>query len=443
MLIFMSDSVTLAIIKNRLNALFIILLYAGILPVMNFCKKEEPALPVVLTLKISGITKTSAVSGGNITSDGGGEVTARGVCWNTSTGPTIDNSRTNDGKGTGIFESSMNNLMPGTIYYVKSYATNKAGTTYGFEIAFKTDAITPTLSTNLVTDITAHTAASGGYIVSDAGFGVIERGVCWDTIINPTLQDSHTNDGTGTGNFISYLTELLPNTRYYVRAYATNSGGTAYGKSLVFSSYPETLPIVFNPGLVYSSVADIDGNIYRTIEIDGKTWMAENLKTTKYNDGTPIPLVTADTLWFKLQNPGYCWMNNDEATFKDMYGAIYNYFTVITGKLCPAGWHVSTVADWDALTNFLGGKEVAGGKLKETGTYHWKTPNAGAVNTSGFTAIPGGQRYMGSFSAAGYLGRWWCSELWAVKRLQYNNAALEGAGCDAVCGYSVRCVKDD
>lgn len=420
----------------------ILIITAGFILVIYSCRKEESEPPVVLTEKIVGITTTSAVSGGNITFDGGSTVTERGVCWNTETNPTTSNYRTINGKGTGRYISNLTDLKPGTIYYVKAYAINKSGTTYGFETAFQTVAITPTLSTALATEITAHNATSGGNIYSDGGFQVIERGVCWDTIYNPTLADSHTHDGTGTGIFTSCITELVPNTQYYIRAYATNSGGTAYGEYIPFMSYPEFVPIFFDPGFAYGSVTDIDGNVYKTIQIGTQTWIAENLKTISYNDGTPIPLITADSVWVKLRTPGCCWMHNDENIFKDMYGAIYNYFSVSTGKLCPAGWHVSTIADWDTLANFLGGKPVAGSKLKEISNYHWKTPNTGATNTSGFTALPGGQRSSGSFSAAGYWGRWWCSELWAVKRLQYNNSALEGAGCDPQCGYSVRCVKN-
>ena len=134
--------------------------------------------------------------------------------------------------------------------------------------------------------------------------------------------------------------------------------------------------IFFNPDLTYDSISDIDGNTYKTIQIGTQTWMAENLKTTKYNDNSIIPLFTKYSDWHTMHNPGFGWYNNDSSAFKD-YGALYNYYTVMTGKLCPAGWHVSTDADWATLTNFLGGEDIAGGKLKEIDTLHWKNPILG------------------------------------------------------------------
>lgn len=428
--------------KYCVKIVIIIILSAGFIAVMYFCKREDSAHPVVLTVKISDITTTSALSGGNITSDGGGDVTARGVCWNISTGPTIDNFKTTDGKGPGIFVSNLTNLQPGTIYYVKAYATNEAGTTYGFETSFTTVAITPILTTFPASDITTNSATSGGNITSDGGFKVTARGVCWDTVSNPTISDPHTTDGTGIGSFESCITGLLQDTRYYARAYATNSGGTAYGRGVSFTTFPDFSPIIFNPELTYGTVSDIDGNIYKTIEIGTQTWMAENLKTTKYNDGVPIPSVTNDTVWDYLKTPGYCWMYYKEDTYKDMYGAIYNYYAVKTGNLCPVGWHVSTHAEWDTLANYLGGRAVAGGKMKETGTTHWKSPNTGATNISGFTALPGGTHSLPSFWGPEYHGRWWCSDLMAVKWLQYNSNILDGVSCNAECGFSVRCMKD-
>jgi hypothetical protein len=274
----------------------IIIISAGIISLMHFCKKEEPGPPVVLTVKVSGIIATTALSGGNITSDGGGHISVRGVCWSTTTGPAIVNNKTTDGSGAGSFVSNLANLLPGTTYYLKAYATNEAGTTYGFETAFTTIAITPSVTTAPVNDLTTNSATSGGNIDFDGGFEVTARGVCWDTVPNPTISVSHTVDSTGTGSFTSCITGLLPDTRYYVRAYATNSGGTSYGLQMSFNTFQAFSPIAFNPDLTYGSVSDTDGNIYKTIQIGTQIWMAENLKTTTYNDGTPIPKVTDDSI---------------------------------------------------------------------------------------------------------------------------------------------------
>ena len=136
----------------------------------------------------------------------------------------------------------------------------------------------------------------------------------------------------------------------------------------------------------------MDGNTYNTIMIGTQTWMKENLKTTTFNDGTSIPLETDATKWAALTSSGYCYYNNDEATYKDTYGVLYNWYTVNTGKLCPSGWHIPIEADWTNLTTFLGGENGAGGKLKESGTSHWINPNSGATNETKFTALPGGER---------------------------------------------------
>lgn len=164
------------------------------------------------------------------------------------------------------------------------------------------------------------------------------------------------------------------------------------------------------------NVTDIDGNIYHTVQIGTQIWMVENLKTTKFNDGTTIPLVTDNIAWSKLTTPAYCWNKNIENN-KDTYGALYNWYAVNTGKLCPKGWHVPTDNDWTILANYLGGETYdnknieskTGGKLKESGTIHWSSPNEGATNETGFTGLPGGSRayYKGDFNEIGTMGDWW------------------------------------
>jgi len=199
------------------------------------------------------------------------------------------------------------------------------------------------------------------------------------------------------------------------------------------------------PGI---TVTDIDGNGYHTVTIGTQVWMVENLKTTKYNDGTAIPLVTDGTEWSGLSTPAYCWYNNDAATYKSTYGALYNWFAVNTGKLCPAGWHVPTDAEWATLVAYLGDSTTVGGKLKETGTAHWVSPNTGASNSSGFTALPGGSRYSnGSFYLNGKYG-WYLSSTessttdeWHMY-MQYNSSQIFRTAGSKVLGFSVRCIKD-
>ncbi len=195
-------------------------------------------------------------------------------------------------------------------------------------------------------------------------------------------------------------------------------------------------------------VKDADGNTYSTVSIGGQIWMTENLKTTKYNDGTAIPLVTDNTAWVNMVSPGYCWYNNDATTNKNTYGTLYNFYTVKTGNLCPIGWHVPTDADWTVLTTYLGGESVAGGKLKEIGNSHWLNPNTSATNEIGFTILPSGCRTsIGAFINVGTAGYWWTStesstaNAWN-RSLYYNSGTVFRGPNTEWLGFSVRCLKN-
>jgi uncharacterized protein (TIGR02145 family) len=198
-----------------------------------------------------------------------------------------------------------------------------------------------------------------------------------------------------------------------------------------------------------TTVIDADSNVYHTVNIGTQTWMVENLKTTKYNDGTTIPNVTDGTAWAVLTTPAYCWYKNDAATNKATYGALYNWYVVNTSKLCPTGWHVPTDAEWSTLTTYLGGESIAGGKLKETGTTHWTSPNTGADNSSGFTALPGGIRIgNGTFDLIRYYGSWWSSSEVNKTRawhryVGYTDRFVSRTVNDSCEGLSVRCLRDN
>jgi hypothetical protein len=201
------------------------------------CKKEKVLPPEVTTASTSEITQISAISGGKITKDGGAEIIARGICWSTSDNPAITDDKTIDGTGTGNFSSTLGNLIPNTVYYVKAYASNQAGTGYGNEVSFKTKQIEPAvLTTANIYSISQTTAISGGNITDDKGGQISSRGVCWSTKSNPTINDYRTSDGTGIGSFVSNLSELKKGTKYFVRSYAINSAGIAYGNELSFTS---------------------------------------------------------------------------------------------------------------------------------------------------------------------------------------------------------------
>ena len=187
--------------------------------------------------------------------------------------------------------------------------------------------------------------------------------------------------------------------------------------------------------------------------------MTENLKTTKYNDGTPIPNVTVDTQWVNLTTGAYCWYNNDAATYKNPYGALYNWYAVETGKLCPTGWHVSSDKEWTTLMDYLGGYAKVGGKLKDADTTYWSSPNKGATNESGFTALPGGCRMDGEFYFLTNASYWWTStydpgpSLIQIQpgdqagpwfRIIFSaQSSIKTNNCyPKVMGMSVRCLKD-
>jgi uncharacterized protein (TIGR02145 family) len=198
-----------------------------------------------------------------------------------------------------------------------------------------------------------------------------------------------------------------------------------------------------------TTVRDIDGNVYHTVTIGSQVWMVENLKTTKYRNGDPIPNVTDNTAWSNLTTGAYCNYNNnsDNAT---TYGRLYHWYAVTDSRnIAPAGWHIPTDAEWTTLTTYLGGENVSGGKLKETGTAHWLSPNTGATNETGFTSLPGGYRSnYGAFYDIGHIAYWWSSTessmttAWC-RSMYYNTSnVLRSGGLKENAGFSVRCVKD-
>lgn len=196
-------------------------------------------------------------------------------------------------------------------------------------------------------------------------------------------------------------------------------------------------------------VYDIDGNGYDTVHIGNQVWFRENLRTTRYNDGSPIPLVTANSAWTALSTGARCWYNNDSVAYGGTYGALYNWYAVNEGNICPAGWHVPSDAEWSVLISYLGGENMAGGAMKEAGTTHWNSPNSGATNSSGFTALPAGNRNgsLGGYSGNGSFAHYWSStpnlatSAWMRWLYYYDNYAGRGQS-DRRSGHGIRCIKD-
>jgi uncharacterized protein (TIGR02145 family) len=198
----------------------------------------------------------------------------------------------------------------------------------------------------------------------------------------------------------------------------------------------------------FAACRDGDGNNYTIVTIGTQTWMVENLKTTKYSDGTPIPLVTGSQ-WADYIFPAYCWYNNDSVTYNTPYGALYNWYAVTSpNKLAPKGWHIPSTDELAILTDNYGGEMVAGDKLKESGTIHWKSPNIGATNESGFTALPGGlRRNDGPFFDINKYGIWWSSTYYMQYQawqwtMAYDMENAHQVASSTSNGLSVRCIRN-
>jgi uncharacterized protein (TIGR02145 family) len=314
------------------------------------------------------------------------------------------------------------------------------------------------VTTLAVSNIAGSTATSGGNIANTGGSAITQRGVVWGTTPNPTTANSFTNDGSGSGSFTSNLNDLTANTTYYVRAYATNSAGTAYGNELTFTTTAGGGGSGWlNPNLTYGSMTDQDGNTYATIVIGTQDWMAEDLRTTTYANGDPIPNVTDYNEWLSLTTGA--WANHyNDSEYEIPYGKLYNWYTVADPRnVCPTGWHVPTDAEWSTMINYLDpnatnvgavSSDNAGGKMKSTGTQYWYLQNSDATNESGFSGLPNSLRSVdGEFPNIGDYGHWWSSTqsdydvAWARALNKYNDDAWKLNTYKQV-GCSVRCLRD-
>lgn len=258
----------------------------------------------------------------------------------------------------------------------------------------------PTVITLAPDNITDTSANFKGNVINDGGVLVTSRGICYSTIQNPTTVSNVILCGTGTGLFNNLFTSLSSNTKYYLKAFAVNSIGTVFGDQIEFKTLPSKYV-----------VTDINGNFYDTIHIGTQIWLKQNLNTSRYNNGDSIPKVTDYLQWGNLYSGAYCWYNNDSAAYENPFGKLYNFYAVSDARnLCPEGWKIPTDAEWTDLTNYLGGENVAGSKLKETGISHWGNYNSDATNEFNFTALPGFKRnYDGYFDTYGPSGYLWSS----------------------------------
>lgn len=293
------------------------------------------------------------------------------------------------------------------------------------------------ITTNEATIVTSATATCGGDIQTSGGGGTImERGVCYRTKPTPKIIHFKVPSGSGNGSFTSILSGLNGSTVYYARAYVIKTNGAVkYGNEISFTTLPD-----------FGTVTDIDGNVYQTITIGTQVWMVENLKTTKYRDGTFILNVTDDSEWETTPTGAYCDYDNNPAN-SEVYGRLYNSDAASNALIAPTGWHVPSLGEFTSLANYLD-PEKAGGRMKEAGFTHWSPPNIGANNSSGFTALGAGERLnSGSYIGLGTTNGFWTSSTgYQVFTLNFNSEDYGYAwgGCTFCLkfGLSVRCIKD-
>lgn len=433
-------------IKNRYvnigsTLLFILILFISCDNKLNYALIEDVplnqmSLPQIEISDINTITQNSAEVYAEIESNGGARITLSGICWSDSNAePTIQDDSTRDGYAEGEFRSFVKGLTYNTTYFVRAYATNPKGTEYSDVKQFTTTSPLVVVNTNSVSEIT-QTSALIEASISEYGETATSKGVCWSTSEEPTINDNKTVETTDGNSFTSLISDLTPGATYYVRAYAMNSAGVGYGETISFLTNPPT-------------VKDIDDNEYTMIKIGDQTWMGENLKVTHYRNGDPIEHVTQASEWDSETGKYGVYQNNEIVA--SIAGNLYNWYAATDPRnIAPEGWRVPTDADWTKLITYLGGENVAGGKLKSTNPEFWADPNTGATNSSNFGAVGGGQAGGGSQLGVSLfvVGIYWTSSdvnptVGLLRILQFNNTAAVYSGGDKKAGFSVRLIKDE
>jgi uncharacterized protein (TIGR02145 family) len=427
--------------KNH-SKFYLIPLISAMLFANLYCKKEEPTSQAELsTLPVTDITLTSAQSGGNITNDGGGLITSRGLVWSTSSNPTIEQhlGLTMNGNGNGMFQSMIADLQPNTNYYLRAYAANEAGMAYGNEQQFKTLGTVASLTTSKVSGIIHNSALTGGDVTNDGGESITARGAVWSTYPNPSLESNSgsTNDGIGTGSFTSTMTGLSANTNYFVRAYATNDRGTSYGQQEIFTTFETHVVEVLNPttgriwmdrnlGATRAATGSNDSESYGDIYQWGRGADGHQKRTSSltlmhsYND-TP-----GHESFIASSNTPYDWRNPQN---NDLWQGI-----VGINNPCPEGYRLPTEAEW------------------EEERQSWISNDAAGAIASPLKLPMAGHRYgyNGSLSVEFTTGLYWASStsFTTSKALRFEGSGINDNFFTHILNYmrvngcSVRCIKE-
>jgi uncharacterized protein (TIGR02145 family) len=414
------------------------------------CKRFDVARQVIVkTGAVSDITFNGCVATGSLLDLGESGVEQYGFAWSTVLDP--DNTgnqylQIDKTPEKGEFTAPVSGLAPETKYYLWAYASPEDQTRiYGDPVSFTTSVIPadlPEVLTGVMVNITPHAAEIEYNVLSDGGSTVTERGVCWNMDANPTIDQAHTNDGSGTGLYTTVLGDLTPATAYVVRAYAKNIAGVAYGEQVGFSTPNE-----------FGELHDErDGRVYATILIGEQNWMAQNLNYGNLIDGTVA--MSDDQIINK-----YCY--EDNAEIGDIYGGLYtwgemmNYNLETVQGICPDGWHVPSEDDWRQLELHLGMSENdlleggwrgegLGGKLKVPGTEYWDEPNTSANNETGFSALGAGMgNTSGNFFVLRLYTGFWTShpDMWA-RELANTEGGINRVWKQPGDRLSVRCMED-
>ena len=315
----------------------------------------------------------------------------------------------------------------------------------------KKDKELATLINTDVINISDTTATVHGVITDNGNSEIIERGVVWSVNQNPTIDGNLVKDNSTNDNISVQITSLNPASNYFVRSYAKNEAGVSYGNEAEFIT---TYTIVSNPG---QAVTDIDGNTYETVKLgNGQIWMTENLRVSSCSDGTIIPNVENNNDWSNLTTSAFSFYDNNN-NYDIPYGKLYNWQTVISCDVCPNGWRVPSLEDFNELVDYLDPNASnaqmvnnAGSKMKTVGTLYWPEDNPNATNESGFSAIPGGHRFLtGTFSLYFYdYARYWTtsedgSGIGAFGAfISSGSSSVQSMGFHKTEGLSIRCIKE-
>jgi uncharacterized protein (TIGR02145 family) len=423
----------------------VILALAGIL---SSCGDDlAKSLPIVETVSFSIKDATHLSLIGNVADEGKSEVTNRGFCWALTENPTIEDFISDEAMG-GPGEFSMDiTVLDDNTYFIRAYATNSKGTGYGNTLTANTSAAAPVLTTRTPTEITTSSVKTGGIITSDGGSVIIAKGICWSTKPGPVVAGLHTNEGTGLEPFTIILSDLVPNQTYYIRAYASNSIRTSYGEETNFKTAT---------GMTGTFVDPRDNHVYNWIEYNQKAWMIENLAY--------LPAVSPSSDYSSVYEHFYVneYQGNSVSAAKattdyQVYGVLYNW--PAANIACPDGWHLPSDEDWKSLEKCLGMSAaeldligfresgIVGASLKETGFRHWMGENLGSTNSSGFTALPGGQRISTGYEMPGFRAMFWTStqndnNTALYRQLYFYDYGVYRNTLGKQSGFSVRCLRD-